>query len=342
MSLSIRFSITLSAANLEPTDLTAGTESPGQQLVSLLDSAVSSGTFATSVSDEAAKRGETVAVKATVLESICLICDTGQVIINNIQVSESVYMGIVVLLLLVAVLLFFGELAILIGFNTLRFCQTGEPPSSDSKQPSCRTLTRCQFSWGHYKAPTDTSKISKEEWVTQYGSDAGFDLYDAGGGIASGRSPRTPYNLLSVCLFVCLFGTNTCLFVWLCRRFKKRHGCQTIARIWNAIWVKTIITMLQLNCFVAAWYWTYLSKPLKRPRTKQLKSPLTEMGPLDPIPRCLLEIKEVAVPVIFLMQSAAAQLQRCFRPLTPLACLFNWSTLVIDVRCCMYLIRCCF
>ena len=259
MSLSIRFSITLLAADLESTDVTAGAEPLAQQLVSLLDSAVSSGTFATSVSDEAAKRGEIVAVKATILESICLICDTEQVTINNIQVSESVYMGIVVLLLLVAVLLFFGELAILLGFNTLRVCQTGEQPSSDRKQPSCQTLTHCQISLAHYKTPTDTGeKVSKEEWVTHYGSDVEFDLYDAGGGIASGKLPCTPSNLLclsvcclSVSLFVCLFGTNA---VWLRRRFKKNHGCQTVERIWNALWVTTIIAMLQLNCFVAGWY----------------------------------------------------------------------------------------
>ena len=207
MSLSIRFSITLLAADLESTDVTAGAEPLGQQLVSLLDSAVSSGTFATSVSDEAAKRGEIVAVKATLLESICLICDTEQVTINNIQVSKSVYMGISVLLLLVAVLL-----ATLLGFNTLRVCQTGEQPSSDRKQPSCQTLTHCQIYLGHYKTPTDTGKkVSKEERVTQYGSDAEFDLYDAGGVIASGRSPCTPSNLLCLCV-VCL---SHCLFVCL-------------------------------------------------------------------------------------------------------------------------------
>ena len=127
-------------------------------------------------------------------------------------------MGIVVLLLLVAVLLFFGELAILLGFNTLRVCQTGEQPSSDRKQPSCQTGT--PISLGHYK--THNKKVSKEEWVTHYGSDAEFDLYGAGGGIASGRSPCTPSNLLclSVCmLFVCLI---VCLSVW--------HQCCVVAQ----------------------------------------------------------------------------------------------------------------
>ena len=198
MSLSISFSITLSAADLESTAVIASAESPAQQLVSLLDSAVSSGNFATSVSDEAAKRGEVVAVKATILESICLTCDIERVIINNIQVLESVYVGIVVLLLSVAVLLFFGELAILFGFNTLRVCQTRELSSSDSKPHSCQTLTPCQTSQGTLKTSTDIGKVSKDEWVTQYGSDAGFDVYDAGGGISSGRLSRLSID--SVCL----------------------------------------------------------------------------------------------------------------------------------------------
>ena len=221
MSLSISFSITLSVSDLESPAVTADAESAGQQLVTLLDLAVSSGSFATSVSVEAANRGEIVAVKATILESACLICDIEQVIINDNQGSESIYVGTVVLVLLVAVPLFFGELAIWVGFNTLRSSQ----PWSDSKQSSCEILEPCQTSHGHLETPMDTSKVSKEEWVTQYGSDAGFDLYDAGGDIASGRSSRmlsTPF-----CLFVRLFGVNT---VWLlqttCRSLLPSDSCK--------------------------------------------------------------------------------------------------------------------
>ena len=196
MSLAIRFSITLSASDLEPTSVAAGEKSQAQQLVGLLNSAVSSGSFAAAVSNEAAQRGEVVAVQATILESVCLTCDIEEVIITNIQVSESFYVGTVVLLLLVAVPLFFGELAIFIGLRTLHPCRTYEQPSLE--QPSCRTLHLCETQQPLQFEQEPTGKVSKQEWVTYYGSDAGFDRYSADGDIASGR----PSHMLAHQLFV--------------------------------------------------------------------------------------------------------------------------------------------
>ena len=172
MSLSISFSITLSASDLESTAVTAAGESQAQQLVSLLDTAVSSGSFAATVTDEASKRGEVVAVKATILESVCLTCDIEEVIITTIQVSESVYVGTVVLLLLVAVPLFFGELAISIG---LRNRITREHSSRETVDLCETRASNCE------QESTDTGKVSKAEWVNHYGSDAGFDQYEADG-----------------------------------------------------------------------------------------------------------------------------------------------------------------
>ena len=181
MSLSISFSITLSASDLESTAVTTGGESQAQQLVSSLDTAVSSGSFAAKVSDEASKRGKVVAVEATILESVCLTCDIEEVIITNIQVSESVYVGTVVLLLLVAVPLFFGELAIFIDFRTLTPCRTREQSIGRTLEFSEIRASNCE------QESTNTGKVSKEEWVTHYGSDAGFDRYESDGDIASGR-----------------------------------------------------------------------------------------------------------------------------------------------------------
>lgn len=198
MSLSISFSITLSASDLESTAVTAGGESQAEQLVSLLDTAVSSGSFATTVTEEASKRGEVVAVKATILESVCLTCDIEEVIVTNIQVSESVYVGTVVLLLLVAVLLFFGELAILIGLRSRI------TPDQTHEQSSRKTLDLCETRASNCdQESTGTGKVAKAEWVTHYGSDAGFDQYEADGdqqAIASGT------RLLP---FVCLVGVET-------------------------------------------------------------------------------------------------------------------------------------
>ena len=173
MSLAISFSITLAASELESTALNSG----AANVVSLLDSAVSSGEFAASVSNEAVQRGEIIAVKAKLYDNVCHICDIDEVIVTNIQVSDSVYLGTIVLLLLVAVPLFFGELAILIGFGT------GEP-SSDNEQSTRKTR---ESNCAHTQPATNN--LTTEESDTR-GSDAEFDRSDEDGNMVSGGLSR--------------------------------------------------------------------------------------------------------------------------------------------------------
>ena len=127
MSLTISFSITLQASDLSsPAVTTPDNPSDGgfippavvvvnaAELVGSLNDAVASGEFAASLSAEAEQRGQVVAVVATVLESNCLTCGVEEVSISTIEVSGKVYMGTLIMLLPVAILLFIGQIAILV------------------------------------------------------------------------------------------------------------------------------------------------------------------------------------------------------------------------------------
>jgi hypothetical protein len=115
MTLSISFSITVSASDLTSSAATVG----GAELQNLLSFAVSSGDFAATFNEEASMRGQVASVTVGLLESTCLTCGFDKVTITSAQVSESAYVGSFILLLIVAIPLFFGELAIFVDFKVM-------------------------------------------------------------------------------------------------------------------------------------------------------------------------------------------------------------------------------
>ena len=115
MALAISFSITLSASDLTSSAVTVG----GAGVLKLLSFAVSSGDFAAIFQEEASMRGHVASVTVELLESTCLTCGIDEVTITSAQVSESAYVGSFILLLIVAIPLFFGELAIFVDFKVM-------------------------------------------------------------------------------------------------------------------------------------------------------------------------------------------------------------------------------
>jgi len=115
MTLAISFSITLSASDLTSSAVTVG----GGEVLKLLSSAVSSGDFAATFQEEASMRGHVTSATIGLLESTCLTCGIDEVTITSAQVSESAYVGSFILILIVAIPLFFGELAIFVDFKVM-------------------------------------------------------------------------------------------------------------------------------------------------------------------------------------------------------------------------------